>query len=1563
MENHQGNAVYPAQLAMDNPIIVLGLETGQDKPGGGDKDDGVRKSVRCKRPPQSFSPGLESATGERYNESSKTKKLKTKSATAPDRPCDLMPNGITFDRPRKPRKIIPMPTAEEMEKILKGAKDFGKKLVVKTNRPEAERLYCPVVRPKACGCLQKYIIGDGGSDEFDIRAKAMIDLLMKARELSAEKCYAKKTESNGKGRSSKNQGVGIGNGQKRSKAFEDFVLTQRTHLKTDLKLCERAVQKVLLYSNNFLHKKLVTEKSLCRAKPVNGMARKGLLQPFDTISQTRCCVDNCVMMAITHKKLLQDWRDRANKGQSEHRRVIAEMLTPSAGARTNCYTFITLVTGASRSTIVQVSHQMKQTGGEREPPTHGMKKFWQSNSHRKSTEAMSLTKVPSHLGKTSTNTTFTHSVAPASKQSVVAASCNPTTTTSNIVIPVSVSGTSSGTSSLTVQRQQLMQIQQQMFEQQVQQQQQQHLLQQQLLQHTIMQQIGQATDGMPQNLPMLQTMIDQLNVQIQNTQQQLQLLRTMNMIGSQPAGSGTTGSSQNILSAAENTSVIDSTSHGNFLAVTCNNVETVPITHSNLLQMCGSSEAGPTHPTQQQSNVMNSINVSTNLQTADQGGFLQNTNQILSNLSPQDQQNIQFFNQLSPSQMQGQTHGNVNNSQNYFNNLSMQNSGHTIIQVQQSPAIPPSQQTQYVQTFLQGPQLQKGRASLNESGSSEQFVIQAYPSMNHSVQEIIAKSSQNSVLIQQLNTPVNQGQRLTVPPLLLVNQQQVDCGDGLPSASHLSKELYDISESGFQQQSNRIDPEHGLLNTPILDLAPAIVMPFVGVSGQPNTESTHKSTNVTGQPITESTHESTNVTGQPITLGTVCMTGQTVTGSSLESTVATDQITTRTIQSTTVNGQSITENKPEPVNVTGQTTRGNSTQSTSMTDQTTTKTTLETLVMTERTTKGTTSESTILTEMGSTLESASVIDQTTAGSTPGSTIVTVVTSVSGAIPFCHVPVTNGTQSVISSGLVTSISAKERDLVLGSTSNNQTGSCYTSTSSISNPSSCSDSSFLHVSRTLPNTNRFHTSPKSAFHTPQKLELVTCSSSDVCTPPTSRMKCLPVGNSQTQNVKLASSVSGNSYQSATIDFIHDVCVPNASVTSLSTCKSKSKSARRSQTTKVTQSRFATSAVPTATVVPSTQSVTATYLSVPMIQGIQRPDTHPSKRSKVNSANKHLAMIPVSANQQAENSTIFLQSNDPETQSSIPENNQSSRQNVTIESVEKVKHSAANVHALTEKGTQNTIADVTHTTTDTTRPNQVMSAPISRTKRTSLQVVTSISQVTQDSINCNTYAPTKSHSVCSHKIVNAPYPQNSIVKLSPKGSIGTTVEKKACSVRPTTPVTKTVSDTSHMLLNFSGLQLQNVLSSVRQSGNDKQHPPNKTARTQSVSVSTVHKESHETPVGDSIHPMNCTLVINQAQKQREVLGPGQGQQIIGQIQPMLLNAANHSRNMSVSASATQTLVDSKNNGDQRTQSITPLPLVPNTTFTIDSETLMRLCQQAALPRSPVVSVDMNTQMNINL
>lgn len=61
---------------------------------------------------------------------------------------------------------------------------------------------------------------------------------------------------------SRGRNIGLGNGQRKSKAFEDFVLNQRKYLREELKLCEQGTQRVLNYSNNFLHKKLKTDPAV-----------------------------------------------------------------------------------------------------------------------------------------------------------------------------------------------------------------------------------------------------------------------------------------------------------------------------------------------------------------------------------------------------------------------------------------------------------------------------------------------------------------------------------------------------------------------------------------------------------------------------------------------------------------------------------------------------------------------------------------------------------------------------------------------------------------------------------------------------------------------------------------------------------------------------------------------------------------------------------------------------------------------------------------------------------------------------------------------------------------------------------------------------------------------------------------------------------------------------------------------------------------------------------------------------------------------------------------------------
>ena len=86
-----------------------------------------------------------------------------------------------------------------------------------------------------------------------------------------------------------------------------------------------------------------------------------LLFPGQQIIFFFCNLSN-LQIALTHTNLLKQWRDRAISGQTEARRVLAEMLTPSGGARSNCYKFISWVTGCSHSTIGRVNEQMKETG-------------------------------------------------------------------------------------------------------------------------------------------------------------------------------------------------------------------------------------------------------------------------------------------------------------------------------------------------------------------------------------------------------------------------------------------------------------------------------------------------------------------------------------------------------------------------------------------------------------------------------------------------------------------------------------------------------------------------------------------------------------------------------------------------------------------------------------------------------------------------------------------------------------------------------------------------------------------------------------------------------------------------------------------------------------------------------------------------------------------------------------------------------------------------------------------------------------------------------------------------
>ncbi|PSN52162.1 hypothetical protein C0J52_06455 [Blattella germanica] len=195
----------------------------------------------------------------------------------------------------KHKKILP--SVEEKEAYLKKATEFAESLVATLQNPDAN-------------CEE--------SADKDVTEKQKNQKAQFPRGLQKRKC----------------------------KEFEDFVLENRKYLREELHLCERGVQKVLMYSNNFLHKKLKTSPNRsCRLERSIGKNARGVLKPISELINEPCCSDKCVAMAQTHSKLLEDWRNIAKKGQREARRVLAEMLTPSGGTKANCYKFISMVTG------------------------------------------------------------------------------------------------------------------------------------------------------------------------------------------------------------------------------------------------------------------------------------------------------------------------------------------------------------------------------------------------------------------------------------------------------------------------------------------------------------------------------------------------------------------------------------------------------------------------------------------------------------------------------------------------------------------------------------------------------------------------------------------------------------------------------------------------------------------------------------------------------------------------------------------------------------------------------------------------------------------------------------------------------------------------------------------------------------------------------------------------------------------------------------------------------------------------------------------------------------------
>ncbi|XP_054166333.1 uncharacterized protein LOC128963833 [Oppia nitens] len=308
----------------------------------------------------------------------------------------LSATAAAVDKYSSAGKVVNSPAVvdEIKRKYLDSCSAFGRSLSKLLANSAAERLYCPTLRPHsgtACACVQQFIIGDQTSSDQSLaakqlRAQQLLDLQTKGKRLSQQKCYP--ISVNDIGGDGYQKTVGLGNGHKKSAEFEAFVKTQRQYLRAELRFCERAAQRVIGYSNNFLHKKLKTEPidgsdgvggggGRQRVVRQRGKAATGKLRELSDVAADVCCPNRCQQLCKTHPELVNGWRQRAiGGGQLETRRVLAEMLTPAQGERVNCRKFIASVTGSSSRTIDRVDSYMRSNGGRREPQEHGLKRYW-----------------------------------------------------------------------------------------------------------------------------------------------------------------------------------------------------------------------------------------------------------------------------------------------------------------------------------------------------------------------------------------------------------------------------------------------------------------------------------------------------------------------------------------------------------------------------------------------------------------------------------------------------------------------------------------------------------------------------------------------------------------------------------------------------------------------------------------------------------------------------------------------------------------------------------------------------------------------------------------------------------------------------------------------------------------------------------------------------------------------------------------------------------------------------------------------------------------------------------
>lgn len=251
--------------------------------------------------------------------------------------------GLRLKRKQKQKPVVEeavvAPSGGGKAEYLAQGEAFGQRIGELVGDTVARRFFCPKFRGSAgCGCLQAFLQSPLPADAEEVakRGRLLLRYYRKAEELV--------------------QGGRTEGAATRSAEFEEFVLTNRDYLKSQLRLCEPAVQRILLYSNNFLYKAPAGGGRRVEAETTGG--RQVARVEAGRVLEEHATSCTCGTGAALEQEQVVRWRAVAGGGQAARRAVVEEMWR-EAGGRT-CRQLVQLVTGAGLSAIGRQLAQLRK---------------------------------------------------------------------------------------------------------------------------------------------------------------------------------------------------------------------------------------------------------------------------------------------------------------------------------------------------------------------------------------------------------------------------------------------------------------------------------------------------------------------------------------------------------------------------------------------------------------------------------------------------------------------------------------------------------------------------------------------------------------------------------------------------------------------------------------------------------------------------------------------------------------------------------------------------------------------------------------------------------------------------------------------------------------------------------------------------------------------------------------------------------------------------------------------------------------------------------------------------